>query len=99
MGDGPYQQRRGNAQRCTGVMLNSRYDRGTSVIPRVSIPLGCTAMSEDLSRYPRDSEQLLKHRRLMLVIDERDRLFVVKNERLTMMMQTLPSSEIRFLHN
>ena len=38
---------------------------------RISVPLRCTEVSEDLARYTRDPERPLKHRRLMLVIDEK----------------------------
>lgn len=38
---------------------------------RISVPLSRTDLSEDLSHYTRDPERPLKHRRLMLVVDEK----------------------------
>ncbi|WP_455246053.1 hypothetical protein [Petrachloros mirabilis] len=38
---------------------------------QISVPLSRTDISEDLSHYTRDPERPLKHRRLMLVIDEK----------------------------
>lgn len=38
---------------------------------RISIPLRLTEVSEDLGHYTRDPDQPLKHRRLMLVINEK----------------------------
>lgn len=38
---------------------------------RISVPLSRTELSEDLSHYTRDPERPLKHRRLMLVIDDK----------------------------
>jgi hypothetical protein len=38
---------------------------------RISVPLSHTELSEDLSHYTRDPERPLKHRRLMLLIDEK----------------------------
>lgn len=38
---------------------------------RVSVPLRLTELSEDLRHYTRDPERPLKHRRLMLIIDQR----------------------------
>src|SRR3989338_4823910 len=37
---------------------------------RISVALRCTEVSEDLSHYTRDPDRPLKHRRLMLVIDD-----------------------------
>lgn len=36
----------------------------------ISVPLSRTEVSDDLSHYTRDPEHPLKHRRLMLVIDD-----------------------------
>ncbi len=38
---------------------------------RISVPLRLTELSEDLAHYTRDPERPLKHRRLMLIINER----------------------------
>jgi hypothetical protein len=38
---------------------------------QISVPLSRTDISEDLSHYTRDPERPLKHRRLMLVIDDK----------------------------
>jgi hypothetical protein len=38
---------------------------------RISVPLRLTEVSEDLGHYTRDPEQPLKHRRLMLIVDEK----------------------------
>jgi hypothetical protein len=38
---------------------------------RISVPLRLTDVSEDLGHYTRDSERRLKHRRLMLIVDEK----------------------------
>jgi hypothetical protein len=38
---------------------------------RISVPLRLTEISEDLGHYTRDPERPLKHRRLMLIIDEK----------------------------
>ncbi len=38
---------------------------------RISVPLSRTDLSEDLSHYTRDPERPLKHRRLMLVVDDK----------------------------
>ncbi|MBK9307042.1 MAG: hypothetical protein IPM58_08135 [Nitrospira sp.] len=38
---------------------------------RVSVPLRLTELSEDLGHYTRDPERPLKHRRLMLIIDQK----------------------------
>ena len=38
---------------------------------RISVPLSRTELSEDLSHYTLDPERPLKHRRLMLVIDDK----------------------------
>lgn len=38
---------------------------------RISVPLSRTEVSEDLAHYTRDPKRPLKHRRLMLVIDEK----------------------------
>lgn len=37
----------------------------------ISVPLRRTEVSEDLSHYTRDPDRPLKHRRLMLVIDDK----------------------------
>jgi hypothetical protein len=37
---------------------------------RVSVPLSCTEVSEDLGRYTRDPARPFKRNRLMLVVDE-----------------------------
>lgn len=37
----------------------------------ISVPLRLTEVSEDLSHYTRDPDRPLKHRRLMLVIDDK----------------------------
>lgn len=37
----------------------------------ISIPLSRTEVSEDLSHYTRDPERPLKHRRLMLIVDDK----------------------------
>ncbi|MDP2381443.1 MAG: hypothetical protein Q8N00_01425 [Nitrospirota bacterium] len=44
--------------------------RVTHMKQRISVPLSRTELSEDLSHYTRDPERPLKHRRLMLVIDD-----------------------------
>lgn len=41
------------------------------VTQRISVPLRRAEVSEDLSRYTRDPDRPLKHRRLMLVIDDK----------------------------
>lgn len=41
------------------------------VTQRISVPLSRTEVSEDLSHYTRDPDRPLKHRRLMLVIDDK----------------------------
>lgn len=38
---------------------------------RISVPLRCTEVSEDLGHYTRDPERPLKRRRLMLVVKEK----------------------------
>ena len=38
---------------------------------RISVPLSRTEVSEDLSHYSRDPERPLKHRRLMLVVNDK----------------------------
>ncbi len=38
---------------------------------QISVPLSRTEVSEDLSHYTRDPDRPLKHRRLMLVIDDK----------------------------
>lgn len=38
---------------------------------RISVPLRLTEVSEDLGHYTRDPERPLKHRRLMLIINEK----------------------------
>ena len=38
---------------------------------RISVPLRCSEVSEDLGHYTRDPERPLKRRRLMLVVDEK----------------------------
>ncbi|HEY5627719.1 MAG TPA: hypothetical protein VIR79_07215 [Nitrospira sp.] len=38
---------------------------------QISVPLSRTELSEDLSHYTRDPERPLKHRRLMLIIDDK----------------------------
>jgi len=43
----------------------------THMKQRISVPLSRTELSEDLSHYTRDPERPLKHRRLMLVIDDK----------------------------
>ncbi len=37
---------------------------------RISVPLRLTELSEDLTHYTRDPERPLKHRRLMLIINQ-----------------------------
>lgn len=37
---------------------------------RISVPLRLTEVSEDLGHYTRDPERPLKHRRLMLIVNE-----------------------------
>ncbi len=41
------------------------------VTQRISVPLSRTEVSEDFSHYTRDPDRPLKHRRLMLVIDDK----------------------------
>ena len=41
------------------------------VTQRISVPLSCTEVSEDLSHYTRNPDRPLKYRRLMLVIDDK----------------------------
>ncbi|MDP3090538.1 MAG: hypothetical protein Q8N04_07675 [Nitrospira sp.] len=43
----------------------------THMKQRISVPLSRTDVSEDLSHYTRDPERPLKHRRLMLVVDDK----------------------------
>lgn len=38
---------------------------------RISVPLRHTELSEDLGHYTRDPERPLKHRRLMLIVNEK----------------------------
>jgi hypothetical protein len=40
------------------------------VTQRISVPLSRTEVSEDLSHYTRNPDRPLKHRRLMLIIEE-----------------------------
>ena len=37
----------------------------------ISVPLRCVEVSEDLSHYTRDPDRPLKHRRLMLLINDK----------------------------
>ena len=37
---------------------------------RISVPLSCTEVSEDLGHYTRDPERPFKRRRLMLIVNE-----------------------------
>jgi hypothetical protein len=41
------------------------------VTQHISVPLSHTEVSEDLSHYTRNPDRPLKHRRLMLVIDDK----------------------------
>lgn len=43
----------------------------THMKQRISVPLSRTDVSEDLSHYTRDPDRPLKHRRLMLVVDDK----------------------------
>lgn len=56
---------------CTSVLVDLSIEtRVPHIKQTISVPLSRIAVSEDLSHYTRDPERPLKHRRLMLVIDD-----------------------------
>ena len=57
---------------CSDVMVDLSIDtRVPHMRQHVSVPLSRTEVSEDLSHYTRDPERPLRHRRLMLVVNDK----------------------------
>ena len=56
---------------CSGELVDLAIETHVPhVKQRISVPLSRTEVSEDLSHYTRDPDRPLRHRRLMLVVND-----------------------------